>query len=66
MFLKDWTKDPHAHVSALLFGKPVTPETRLRAKTLNFGVLYGSNNAAMSLTEALRWKTPKIKGGTND
>lgn len=66
MFLKDQTKDPHTHVSALLFGEPATPETRLRAKTLNFGVLYGSNNAVMSLTEALRWKNTKIKGGQND
>ncbi len=37
-------EDIHARTARLLFGDPVTPETRRKAKTINFGVLYGMSS----------------------
>lgn len=35
------SEDIHARTARLLFGEPVTPESRRKAKTINFGILYG-------------------------
>ncbi|MHB8370617.1 MAG: DNA polymerase [Leptospirales bacterium] len=43
--------DIHARTAALLFGEPVTAESRRRAKTINFGILYGMS--AFSLSQDL-------------
>ncbi len=43
--------DVHARTAALLFGVPeaeVTPEMRGRAKTINFGILYGMGPARLA------------------
>lgn len=44
-------EDIHARTARLLFGEPVTSETRRKAKTINFGVLYGMS--AFSLASDL-------------
>ncbi|AIA29893.1 DNA polymerase I [Leptospirillum ferriphilum YSK] len=44
-------EDIHARTARLLFGDPVTPETRRKAKTINFGILYGMS--AFSLSQDL-------------
>ena len=44
-------EDIHARTARLLFGDPVTSETRRKAKTINFGVLYGMS--AFSLAQDL-------------
>ena len=41
-------EDIHARTAALLFGEPVTPESRRRAKTINFGILYGMSAYSLS------------------
>ncbi len=44
-------EDIHTHTATLLFGvakQDVTPEMRSRAKTVNFGVLYGQGPFALS------------------
>ncbi len=41
-------QDIHARTALLLFGDPVTPETRRRAKTLNFGILYGMSSFSLA------------------
>ncbi|MHB1925940.1 MAG: DNA polymerase [Leptospirillum sp.] len=43
--------DIHAGTARLLFGDPVTPDTRRKAKTINFGILYGMS--AFSLSQDL-------------
>ena len=44
-------QDIHSRTAHLLFGEPVTSETRRRAKTFNFGILYGMS--AFSLAQDL-------------
>ena len=44
-------EDIHARTARLLFGDPVTPDTRRKAKTINFGILYGMS--AFSLSQDL-------------
>ena len=41
-------QDIHSRTALLLFGEPVTPETRRRAKTFNFGILYGMSSYSLS------------------
>lgn len=41
-------KDIHAQTAEALFGSPVTPENRRRAKTLNFAILYGMSSYSLS------------------
>ncbi len=41
-------EDIHARTAALLFGEPVTSESRRRAKTINFGILYGMSAYSLS------------------
>jgi DNA polymerase-1 len=57
-------EDVHRRTAALIFGVPadqVTPEQRARAKTINFGVIYGMGSTrlareiAISLEEAKRF-----------
>ena len=57
-------EDVHRRTAALIFGVPaekVTPEQRARAKTINFGVIYGmgatrlAREIAISLEEAKRF-----------
>jgi DNA polymerase-1 len=44
----DAGKDIHAQTAEALFGSPVTPENRRRAKTLNFAILYGMSSYSLS------------------
>lgn len=41
-------QDIHSRTALLLFGEPVTPETRRRAKTFNFGILYGMSSFSLA------------------
>jgi DNA polymerase-1 len=44
-------EDVHTHTAALVFGVPkkdVTREMRTRAKTINFGVIYGMGDSALA------------------
>ena len=53
-------EDIHARTARLLFGEPVTGETRRKAKTINFGVLYGMS--AFSLAQDLGVQADEAKG----
>ncbi len=48
-------EDIHARTARLLFGEPVTSDTRRKAKTINFGILYGMS--AFSLSQDLGVET---------
>ncbi|MHB1606601.1 MAG: DNA polymerase [Leptospirales bacterium] len=53
-------EDIHARTARLLFGDPVTSETRRKAKTINFGVLYGMS--AFSLAQDLGVQPDEARG----
>ena len=53
-------EDIHARTAALLFGEPVTSESRRRAKTINFGILYGMS--AYSLSQDLGVEPAEAQG----
>jgi len=41
-------EDIHSNTARRLFGEPVTPDSRRRAKTINFGILYGMSSYSLS------------------
>ncbi len=41
-------EDIHANTARRLFGEPVSAENRRRAKTVNFGILYGMSSFSLS------------------
>ena len=41
-------EDIHSNTARRLFGEPVTPDSRRRAKTVNFGILYGMSSYSLS------------------
>ncbi|MHB1757948.1 MAG: DNA polymerase I [Leptospirillum sp.] len=41
-------EDIHSNTARRLFGEPVTPDSRRRAKTVNFGILYGMSSYSLA------------------
>ena len=41
-------EDIHSNTARRLFGEPVTSDSRRRAKTINFGILYGMSSYSLS------------------